>query len=57
MVTKAAAGGAKIVLTTEGFLEGYVVKDKSISLTDSESSPSPYLAVTFTAVLLSWLTR
>ncbi|MDA2926619.1 carbon-nitrogen hydrolase family protein [Acidobacteria bacterium AH-259-G07] len=32
MVRQAAAGGAKIVCTTEGFLEGYAIADKSIPL-------------------------
>src|SRR3990172_7616979 len=32
LVRQAAAGGAKIVCTTECFLDGYAIKDKSIPL-------------------------
>jgi len=32
MIRKAAAGGAKIVVTTECFLDGYAIADKSIAL-------------------------
>ena len=32
MIREAAEGGAKIVVTTEGFLDGYMIEDRTIPL-------------------------
>lgn len=41
MVREAAKGGARIVVTTECFLDGYAIKDKSIPLADYRALGEP----------------
>ncbi len=41
MVREAAKGGARIVVTTECFLDGYAIKDKSIPLADYHALGEP----------------
>ena len=41
MVREAARGGARIVVTTECFLDGYAIKDKSIPLADYRALGEP----------------
>jgi predicted amidohydrolase len=41
LIRQAAAGGAKIVCTTECFLDGYAIKDKSIPLDDYRALGEP----------------
>lgn len=41
MVREAAKGGARIVVTTECFLDGYAIKDKSIPLVDYRALGEP----------------
>ena len=41
MVREAARGGARIVVTTECFLDGYAIKDKSIPLSDYRALGEP----------------
>lgn len=41
MIREAAAGGARIVVTTECFLDGYAIKDKSIPLEEYRALGEP----------------
>ena len=41
MVREAAKGGARIVVTTECYLDGYAIKDKTIPLSDYRALGEP----------------
>ncbi len=51
LIRKAAAGGAEIVCTTECFLDGYAIKDKSIPLNEYRALGEPIPAGAYYARL------